>query len=693
MTQEKVIELKKVRCDIFAKLQWPHNQLQFWFFLFVRQFLIGRRLLTLALGLFNHNSIWRSNLETMVKVQAHSVDTSSHSSSNVLERHGLPLLHTSNIRDPLLSLSGPTLSPEEHSYMETVAENGWHIAAKLPTSFDLKDVFRIALVMSHLSLQTAVDRAVRAIAHPISQCQVTTLVILQPSSLVARNFEDKYHETAQQWLEQHGIVTPVSILHGIRGFQQLLDPKQAPHVEAVYLNTLDAAVESGTSTDHDNRNGQALQRRCSIEVLEAGLHLLLRDTFSTSLDEFRSQLQIAKRQHRFVQFYTLFDQEHRIQQFLNAILTRSRIFRSSVNHIDVTLSIHYDDVPKLGLPPLNPNWPLQPGQGCLRRIGRYCVLVGLIIMSKTDPDSRPASAKVVSYEVDDAMAVHSGHGSIASADGSTGSVSLASPRRSQRRMLSAPNRMDSIADSEDSDNCALNESPINAGDRSSFRHAQESHASSTSLFSSYCDSSTTPVPTTTSRGEAISAECVITFTNDQVLTFHVSYSVKAATRQVLQVHSPEKYATMTDFVIPHRDGLATYRIYERTITHSTGRYAITGGEACDVPSGPPQDAMMWRRFCRLARLVESRSSSSSSEQKSAPTTGKNTLVTSTSSEVDPSSPLVQPPNDLPAGIHSNDVREFTKICLYTKSILNALVESANQNYVDIPITECSEDDC
>jgi hypothetical protein len=49
-----------------------------------------------------------------------------------------------------------------------------------------------------------------------------------------------------------------------------------------------------------------------------------------------------------------------------------------------------------------------------------------------------------------------------------------------------------------------------------------------------------------------------------------------------------------DFVIPHPDGLATYRIYQKVDDH--WQLEVVRGQMVDVPSGPPQDVMMWRDF-------------------------------------------------------------------------------------------------
>jgi hypothetical protein len=89
------------------------------------------------------------------------------------------------------------------------------------------------------------------------------------------------------------------------------------------------------------------------------------------------------------------------------------------------------------------------------------------------------------------------------------------------------------------------------------------------------------------------------------LNCQVVYS-DAPTRQVLTVRSEtNKFATMTDFVLPHPDGLATYRVYDKEENKLTGKMdVIQAGECIDVPTGPPQNVTLWREFHQLCTSVE-----------------------------------------------------------------------------------------
>jgi len=88
------------------------------------------------------------------------------------------------------------------------------------------------------------------------------------------------------------------------------------------------------------------------------------------------------------------------------------------------------------------------------------------------------------------------------------------------------------------------------------------------------------------------------------LAFSVGYC-NTPTRQVLTVKSAaNKYATMTDYVIPHPDGLATYRVYDKELDETTGKWEVVQGECLDVPTGSPLSVSQWREFHRLCKSVD-----------------------------------------------------------------------------------------
>jgi len=143
---------------------------------------------------------------------------------------------------------------------------------------------------------------------------------------------------------------------------------------------------------------------------------------------------------------------------------------------------------------------------------------------------------------------------------------------------------------------------------------------------------------------------------DRKLTFDVSYSTASTTRQQLEVKTANCMATMSDFVFPQPDGLATYRRYdymdEEAKKLARGvcggcQMEVMRGEAIDIAGGPQHDVMMWRKFAELSRSVDE--------------SGWDDL------------PLL------------DQVNEVTTITLHTKTILNALMKSFENGFVQVEL--------
>jgi hypothetical protein len=174
-------------------------------------------------------------------------------------------------------------------------------------------------------------------------------------------------------------------------------------------------------------------------------------------------------------------------------------------------------------------------------------------------------------------------------------------------------------------------------------------------------------------GEPISAHCEILFTNRVVLKCYVMYS-DAPTRQVLTVKSDmNRYATMTDFVLPHKDGLATYRVYDKVFNEYTQKYDIVRGECLDVPTGPPQNVAMWRNFHQLCQTVD--------------TYGWTPSATTTTNQVDESKEMNHITDNTKVNPNEDYLREallLTESAIQTKRILFALDESFHNQGNMIP---------
>lgn len=376
--------------------------------------------------------------------------------------------------------------------------------------------FQIALVIQDFNVK---DEAISAIASPVSNCKVAAMVILSSSSCADHNVATTDNDRAIEWLQGIQVPRPelVDVLYGDSGLQEIL---KRPTVDAVYV-----IVPTEDS------------RKIGVDCLQAGKHVLLKDPLSTSFDSFRDQLACARQVDKFIQFSTTFVHHHRVKTFMDCVLRETF---GTIESIDAMLTVSSKDVEQVGV-----HLPLQEGDGCIRRLGRYCVLISALLMARVG--SFPLSARVVKF--------------------------VRSP-----------------------------------------------------------------------EGEPLQADCVVTFSDNRVSTFHVAYS-SAPTRQVIEVRAKKNYATMTDFVIPHPDGLATYRTYQKATCPLTGKLEVEHGEAVDVPSGLPQDIMMWRRFRELSLSVDKEGWDAKEGQ----------------------------------------VRELTNVALQTKRVLTTLMESLERGHVEIPI--------
>lgn len=129
-----------------------------------------------------------------------------------------------------------------------------------------------------------------------------------------------------------------------------------------------------------------------LTALKAGKHVLYHDPVSTSLPEFEEQLEYAEQYGKFVQSSTAFVHQYRVQHFMDSVLREQQFGR--VISIDASLSLCPSDFERVGVHGL----PLGPGEGCIRRLGRYCVLFAILLFGRLD--SRPHSVQVHEVEYD-----------------------------------------------------------------------------------------------------------------------------------------------------------------------------------------------------------------------------------------------------------------------------------------------------
>lgn len=350
-----------------------------------------------------------------------------------------------------------------------------------------RDVYNIALVIYDCSLH---DHAIIAIRSPVSTCRAVSLTVLNhtPQKVNANansnsnldvDAEISLVDDAKAWLEKYSNnPDETDILQGEEGFAEIL---QRDSVDAVYIFV-----------------PADLQRKYVLAALQAGKHVLLKDLVSTPSKDYREQLEFAKASGKFIQFSTMFVHHYRVQTFLDCVSAKKTF--GSIKDIDAILIINLQDLEEVHV-----SLPLTAGQGCIRRLARYCVLISTLMLRS---NHFPVRATVT----------------------------------------------DNVTDE--------------------------------------------------TSGEPIAANCQVEFSGGAVLKCNVLYS-DAPTRQVLTVRSgTNKYATMTDFLIPHPDGLATYRVYDKELNEYTGKLDIVKAECLDVPTGPPQNVTLWREFHQTCSSVE-----------------------------------------------------------------------------------------
>lgn len=137
-----------------------------------------------------------------------------------------------------------------------------------------------------------------------------------------------------------------------------------------------------------------IHRKYALSALDAKKHVLLNDPVSISLQAFNEQLDYARKFGKFVQSSTAFIHQYRVRQFMDCVLKEQDFGR--VTAVNAHLSVCRKDLALVGVnqPPL----PIGLNQGCIRRLGRYCVLFSIVLFGKLG--SHPVSAQVTSVKTD-----------------------------------------------------------------------------------------------------------------------------------------------------------------------------------------------------------------------------------------------------------------------------------------------------
>lgn len=130
------------------------------------------------------------------------------------------------------------------------------------------------------------------------------------------------------------------------------------------------------------------QKDYVLQALNAKKHVLANDPTSVKLSDFMEELECAKKNGKFIQTTAMFVHQYRVQRFLNHVLQDDNFGR--ITEIDALIELNYDDVEKVGV-----KLPLRREDGCIRVLGRFCVLVSTMFLNRVG--SYADSAKVNSW--------------------------------------------------------------------------------------------------------------------------------------------------------------------------------------------------------------------------------------------------------------------------------------------------------
>lgn len=114
----------------------------------------------------------------------------------------------------------------------------------------------------------------------------------------------------------------------------------------------------------------SIHSKYALSALQGKKHVLLNDPVSTSLQSFKEQLDYARQYGKFVQSSTAFIHQYRVQKFMECVLREKDFGR--VATVDAHLSVCSKDLALVGVNEAPA--PIGLNQGCIRRLGRYCVL-------------------------------------------------------------------------------------------------------------------------------------------------------------------------------------------------------------------------------------------------------------------------------------------------------------------------------
>jgi len=226
--------------------------------------------------------------------------------------------------------------------------------------------FKIGLIIDSTCIK---DAHVSAINKPASRCQLTSLVVLHPG-INETNSSQSLNDSVGKWLESNQVLANIEHLDFIGTGQSGCDRMlRSDSIHAVYI-----IVPPSSQKDY------------VLQALNAKKHVLANDPTSVKLSDFMEELECAKKNGKFIQTTAMFVHQYRVQRFLNHVLKDDNFGR--ITDVDASIQLNCDDVEKVGV-----KLPLRREDGCIRVLGRFCVLVSTLFFNRVGSYAESASVK------------------------------------------------------------------------------------------------------------------------------------------------------------------------------------------------------------------------------------------------------------------------------------------------------------
>lgn len=226
--------------------------------------------------------------------------------------------------------------------------------------------FNIGLIIDSTCIK---DAHVSAINKPASGCQLTSLVVLHPNT-DETNSASSMNDSVGKWLKSNKVSADVERFCFVGAGQEGCDKMLSSNsIHAVYI------IVPCSS-----------QKKYVLQALNAKKHVLANDPTSVKLSDFIEEWECAKENGKFIQTTAMFIHQYRVQRFLNHVLQDENFGR--ITEVDASIQLNCNDVEKVGV-----KLPLRQQDGCIRVLGRFCVLVSTMFFNRVGSYAESATVK------------------------------------------------------------------------------------------------------------------------------------------------------------------------------------------------------------------------------------------------------------------------------------------------------------